>query len=145
MQHDESVKIPANLKQARNPKYSINEQVISHADHMEGMNGAKATVVDVFDTIAYAISYTPTNGDQPVENHKWIVQEELKEANEGAFKAGDKVTLETDHMPGMKGATAKIDQSANTNVYMIDYVPTNEDKTVYNHKWVIEEELTKEE
>lgn len=51
------------------------------------------------------------------------------------------MTLEADHMEGMKGATAEIVSSEQTTVYMIDYKPTTGGEEVKNHKWVTENEL----
>lgn len=145
MEHDESGEIPVDLERAEDPKYDVDEEVILETDHMTGMEGAEATIVESFDTTAYAISYTPTNGDDPVKDHKWVVQEELEEADEGPFEKGDEVTLKARHMPGMEGATATIDEVEKTTVYMVDYTPTDDDEPVYNHKWVTEEEITKPE
>lgn len=49
--------------------------------------GAKATIVGAFDdTFTYAISYTPTDGGDPVKNHKWVVQEELEGAGTDPYR-----------------------------------------------------------
>ena len=76
---------------------------------MPGMKNAKGTVKGAYKTYAYVVSYTPTNGDEKVNNHKWVVNEEVADAPENGFKKGDTVKLEADHMPGMKGAEAQID------------------------------------
>ncbi|HLR89195.1 MAG TPA: DUF1541 domain-containing protein [Atopostipes sp.] len=142
MEHDESGEIPAGLTTAADPEFPIGTEVILHTDHMEGMNGAEAIVVGAFDTVVYSVSYTPTDGSDPVEEHKWVVQEELREATEGPFKPGDEVTLEAKHMAGMEGAKATIDQVEDTTVYMVDYTPTSSNEIVRNHKWVIEDEIS---
>ncbi|MCY9666409.1 YdhK family protein [Paenibacillus alginolyticus] len=142
MKRSSSSEVPKGLKEAKNPTYPIGSQAIIQADHMPGMKGAKATIVGAYDTTAYAVSYTPTTGGQPVKNHKWVVREEIKNAGNETLKPGTVVTLETDHMRGMKGATAKIDSAETTTVYMVDYTPTTGGETIKNHKWVTENELS---
>ncbi|MBO1914710.1 DUF1541 domain-containing protein, partial [Microvirga sp. 3-52] len=103
--------------------------------------GAVATIVGAYDTTAYAISYTPVTGGERVENHKWVIQEEIKDADDKILEQGTEVTIEADHMKGMEGATAEIDSDEKTTVYMIDYTPTTGGEKVTNHKWVTESEL----
>lgn len=113
---------------------------------MDGMKGAEATIVGAYETNAYAITYTPTNGGEKVENHKWVVQEEIDEAKgDEALDPGTEVTITADHMEGMEGATGIINSVENTTVYMIDYTPTDGGDKVINHKWVTEEELSDKE
>lgn len=141
MMHSSDGKIPAGLKQAENPKFKDGANVVLSSDHMKGMDGAEATVVDSFDTTVYAVSFTPTNGGKKVSNHKWVIQEELNPVPKSPLKAGDKVTLAADHMKGMDRAKATIDQADETTVYMVDFKPTTGGKTIKNHKWVTEDEL----
>jgi len=77
-----------------------------------------------------------------VENHKWVIQEEIKDAGDETLESGTEVTVEADHMVGMDGATAEIDSSEQTTVYMINYTPTTGGEEVTNHKWVTEDELS---
>jgi hypothetical protein len=142
MNHSSSGEIPKGLKEAKNPTYKVGSQAIIKSDHMEGMNGAKATMVGAYDTTAYAISYTPTKGGERVTNHKWVVHEEIKNAGNKPFKLGTEVTVLADHMKGMNGATATIVSDEHTTVYMIDYTPTTGGEKVKNHKWVTEDELS---
>ncbi|WP_060209976.1 YdhK family protein [Sporosarcina koreensis] len=142
MNHSGSGEVPANLKVAENPTYEVGSKAIIETDHMKGMKGAVATIVGAYDTTAYAISYTPVTGSERVENHKWVIQEEIKDAGEQQLEPGTEVTVEADHMKGMKGATAEIDSAEKTTVYMIDYTPTTGGEKVTNHKWVTEEELS---
>ncbi|MFV8815470.1 YdhK family protein, partial [Aerococcus urinaeequi] len=109
--------------------------------HMPGMEGAEATVSGVFATTAYEVSFNPTNGGEREENHRWVIHEDISESTKGAFEPGEEVTLEADHMEGMEGATAIIDDAVTTNVYMVDYQPTDGGAVVRNHKWFVEEEL----
>ena len=142
MVHDDSGEIPAGLKEAEDPTYKVGDTAKILTDHMEGMEGAEATIVGAFDTIAYEVSYDPTNGDPREENHKWVVQEEVKDASEDPLTAGSEVTLEADHMKGMEGAKAVIESYEKTTVYMIDYTPATGGKEVKNHKWVTEDEVS---
>ncbi|GIN58291.1 YdhK family protein [Lederbergia ruris] len=141
MQHSSSAEVPEGLKEAKDPKYKAGSQAIVETDHMEGMDGAEATIVGAYDTIAYVVSYTPTNGGEKVKDHKWVIQEEIVDAGQEPLSPGTEVTLEADHMEGMEGATAEIESSEHTTVYMIDYKPTTGGEEVKNHKWVTENEL----
>ncbi|AXH99135.1 DUF1541 domain-containing protein [Sporosarcina sp. PTS2304] len=47
------------------------------ADHMEGMEGAKAEIESVEQTTVYMIDYESTTDGSEVKNHKWVVEEEL--------------------------------------------------------------------
>ncbi|MHA2789437.1 YdhK family protein [Corynebacterium sp. S7] len=131
---------PAGMVAAANPAYPVGTKVTLHADHMAGMDGAPATVVGVFDTTTYSVSYTPTDGGAPVTDHKWVVQEELVDPGQAPLANGTEVVLNADHMSGMKGATATIDSSTQEPVYMVDY--TADGMTMKNHKWVTESELS---
>lgn len=46
---------------------------------MPGMQGATATIDSVEDTTVYMVTYTDTETDDTVENHKWLTEEELGE------------------------------------------------------------------
>lgn len=141
MKHDDSGKLPEGLQEADDPKFKPGSKVIIQADHMEGMKGAEATIVGAFDTYAYEVTYTPTNGGKHVDHHRWVIQEELKEANEHPLEPGIEATLEADHMEGMKGATAIVEKVENTTVYMVNYTSKATGEEVKNHKWLTEEEL----
>ncbi len=140
--HSGSAEVPKGLKEAKNPTYKVGSQVVVKAYHMKGMYGAKATIVGAYDTIAYVVTYTPTTGGPIVKNHKWVIQEEVKNAGTKTLKPGTEVTLEANHMEGMMGAKGIIDSAVPTTVYMIDYIPTTGGPMVKNHKWVIESELS---
>ncbi|SFC35512.1 Protein of unknown function [Bacillus sp. OV322] len=142
MNHTSSGEIPEGLKTAQHPAYKPGSGVILKADHMKGMNGAKATVKGAYDTTAYVLNYTPSNGGKKVKNHKWVIKEEIKDAKNKDLSPGAKVTLKADHMKGMKGAEAEIVSSEKTVVYMVDYTPVSGGKEVKNHKWVTEDELS---
>ena len=130
---------PEGIEKAADPKFDVGDAVVLSADHMPGMKGAEATVSGAFDTTTYSISYTPTDGGDPVEDHKWVVHEELNDPGEEPLQDGAEVTVEADHMAGMKGAKATIDSSTDETVYMVD-VKTDE-MEMTNHKWVTESEM----
>jgi Protein of unknown function (DUF1541) len=141
MNHSGTGEVPNDLKEAKNPMFPVGTKSIIQADHMEGMNGAEATIVGAYNTIVYTISYTPTDGGEPVENHKYIIHEEIEEAGEEQFKPGDEVIINAQHMDGMDGVTAVIDTAEATTVYMVDYTSATGEQ-VTNHKWVTESELS---
>jgi hypothetical protein len=141
MNHSGSSELPKGLKAAENPTYEVGSQAIIELDHMEGMKGAEATIVGAYDTTVYTISYTPTNGGGRVENHKWVIHEEIQDAGDEPFKPGSEVTINAEHMEGMDGVTAEIDSAEATTVYMVDFTTTDGDE-VKNHKWITESELS---
>ncbi|WP_282155981.1 YdhK family protein [Cytobacillus gottheilii] len=142
MDHSSSGEVSKNLKTAENPTFEVGSQAIIKEGHMEGMKGAEATIVGAYDTTAYSISYTPTTGGERVENHKWVIHEEIVDAGEAPLEPGTEVTTEASHMQGMKGANVEIDSAEETTVYMIDFTPTTGGEEVKNHKWVTESELS---
>lgn len=142
MNHSSSGEVPEGLKVAENPTYTEGSKAIIETDHMEGMKGAEATIVGAYDTTVYTITYTPTTGGEKVTNHKWVIQEEIKDAGDKTLEPGSEVTIEANHMEGMHGATAEIDSAEKTTVYMVDYTPTTGGEEVTNHKWVTESELS---
>ncbi len=127
---------------AENPTYEVGSKVKIMEGHMEGMKGAEATIVGAYDTTAYAISYSPTNGGERVENHKWVIHEEIPDSGNEFLEPGTEVKNDASHMEGMDGATAEIDSAEKTTVYMIDFTPTTGGEKVTNHKWVTESELS---
>lgn len=139
-----SGEIPEGLEKAEEPKFETGATAIITASHMEGMDGAEATIVGAYDTVAYSISYDPTNGGERVENHKWIIHEEISDRQEEPHQEGDEVKVEASHMEGMEGATAEIDTANQTTVYMVDFTLENGDE-VTNHKWITEDELKEPE
>ncbi|MDQ8734859.1 YdhK family protein [Paenibacillus sp. LHD-38] len=142
MNHSTTGEVPKGLKEANNPTYKVGSQAVINADHMEGMNGATATIVGAYTTTVYSVSYTPTSGGEKVTNHKWVIHEEIKDASGKAYEPGEEVVLQADHMKGMNGATATIDSAEQTTVYMADYTPSTGGEKVKNHQWVTENELS---
>lgn len=133
--------VPEDMQPAIDPTYEIGEEVLITDGHMPGMEGAVAEIVGAFDTYAYSVTYYPTDGGEPVYDHKWVVQEEIADAGEEPLPVGTEVVLEADHMPGMEGATAVIESVEDTTVYIIDYQPTDGGEVVRNHKWVTGSEI----
>ncbi|MGM0843868.1 MAG: YdhK family protein [Bacillota bacterium] len=142
MDHSASGEIPEDMKEAENPKYEKGSKVIIEEGHMPGMKGAEATIKEAFDTTVYSISYDPVTGGERVENHKWVVHEELQEADQDPFQPGSEVTLEAEHMEGMQGAEAVVDTAEQKTVYVIDFTTLDGSEKIENHLWVTEEELS---
>lgn len=138
MDHDGD--IPEGLQEAENPTYPEGSTVIITASHMPGMEGAEATISGAFDTTIYEVSFTPTTGGERVMDHRWVIQEDLEEGSDVA-EAGDEVTLDADHMEGMQGATAVVEEAITGTVYAVDYNSTVDGERVTNHMWVTEDEL----
>lgn len=144
MDHSGSGDVPAGLEEAADPTYPVDSMAVLTADHMLEMEGAEAQIVGAYDTTAYAVTYTPTDGGESVENHKWVIHEELDTSESAPLADGTEVTLEADHMEGMDGATATIDSSEQTTVYMVNFM-LQDGEEVTNHKWVTESELQPKE
>ena len=130
---------PEGIAEASEPTYPVGTEVQLTADHMEGMEGATATISGAFDTYTYSVNYTPAGGGDPVTDHKWVVQEEIEDAGDERLADGTEVTLLTEHMEGMEGVKAIIASSTDETVYMVDYETDGMKMT--NHKWVVESEI----
>lgn len=130
---------PEGIETAASPTYPVGTEVTLTADHMEGMDGANAMIAGAYDTYTYAVDFTPSAGGEPVKDHKWVFQQEIKDAGDERLADGTEVTLEAEHMEGMKGAKATIASSTEETVYMVDY--ESDGMTMTNHKWVVESEL----
>src|SRR5699024_10509525 len=95
--------------------------------------------------IAYEITYNDNKTGEEVANHKWVVHEEVENAQDEPYQAGDEVVLEASHTPGTQGATATIDSAEDTTVYMVTYKDTGTDDADETQRGLIEEELGEEE
>lgn len=144
MEHSGSGEVPEGLEAADNPEFEEGSTAIIQEGHMSGMEGAKATIVGAYDTVAYSVSYDPTNGGERVKDHKWVIHEEIEEAGEIDLEPGEKVTLNASHMEVMEGAEAVIESVEETTVYMINFTPTDGGEEVTDHKWVTANELSAE-
>ncbi|UQS87341.1 YdhK family protein [Nicoliella spurrieriana] len=65
----------------------------------------------------------------------------LKMDPNAKYQRGSKVKILASHMPGMKGATATVTGAYKTDLYTIDFTPTNGGKEVKNHKYVVAKEV----
>jgi len=130
---------PEGIAEASEPTYPVGTEVQLTADHMEGMEGATATISGAFDTYTYSVNYTPAGGGDPVTDHKWVVQEEIEDAGDARLADGTEVTLLAEHMEGMEGVKAIIASSTDETVYMVDYETDGMKMT--NHKWDVESEI----
>ena len=130
---------PEGIAEASEPTYPVGTEVQLTADHMEGMEGATATISGAFDTYTYSVNYTNAGGGDPVTDHKWVVQEEIEDAGDERLTDGTEVTLLAEHMEGMEGVKATIASSTDETVYMVDYETDGMKMT--NHKWVVESEI----
>lgn len=54
-------------------------EVTVTADHMDGMDGAKATIASSTDETVYVVDYEA--GDMEMTNHKWVVESEIQPAS----------------------------------------------------------------
>lgn len=134
---------PEGMIAADNAKFPVGSEVQVLADHMPGMKGAEGKVVGVFNTTTYSVSYTPTDGSEPVKDHRWVVHEELENPGEAPLSDGSEITINAEHMAGMKGAKGTVDYSTQEPVYMVDI--DDDGMTMKNHKWVTESELAPED
>src|SRR5699024_6934992 len=95
-----SGEVSDDLDEEEDPNYTVNSEAEIKADHMEGSEGAVATIEGAYDTIAYAVTYTPTDGEEKVENHKRAIHDEIVDAKEEPYNQRDEVVLDADHMEG---------------------------------------------
>ncbi|PAD37150.1 YdhK family protein [Terribacillus saccharophilus] len=72
--------IQEELEGAETDTIESGTEVILNADHMEGMDGAKATIESAKKTTVYMVDFTPTTGGEEVKNHKWLIDDELSPA-----------------------------------------------------------------
>src|SRR5699024_8153892 len=113
--------VPDDLAEAEDPEYPVDSQAVIKGNRMKGIDGAEATVTGEVETTADSVTDTATTGGGPVEDHKWVIHEEIEDAGDAPFEPGDEVVLEATHMEGMEGATATIDSAEDTTVYMVSY------------------------
>lgn len=146
MDHNRNEEKPENMQDAKNPEYPEGEKVKINDAHMDIMEGVTATVSGVYDTTLYQVTFTPEDSDEPMEDHKWVVQEEMNADDDTSnYEVGDEVTLTADHMAGMKGQDAVITGDHEGPAYMIDFEPADGSEEFTNHKWVTEDELSASE
>ncbi|HZG86864.1 YdhK family protein [Paenibacillus sp.] len=66
------------IRNAREQPYAPGDTVVLEAEHMEGMKGAEAVIDAAEWTTVYMVDFVPTTGGEPVKNHKWVTEAELK-------------------------------------------------------------------
>lgn len=138
MEHNHRENKPTNMITASDPKFPIGSQATITSDHMDNMHGAKATIKGAYATTLYQITFTPKDMDEVMENHRWVVKEEIQSDNDH-IETGELVTLLADHMAGMENQVARI--TAIWSAYMVDFTPTDGSEAYINHKWLAEDEL----
>lgn len=67
MDHSGSGEVPEGIKEAENPKYEVGSKAFITEGHMEGMEGAEATITGAYNTSVYTVSYTPTTGGKKLK------------------------------------------------------------------------------
>ncbi|MCK8616794.1 YdhK family protein [Fructobacillus sp. M158] len=65
----------------------------------------------------------------------------LKTAENPKYPVGSAITLEADHMTGMKGAEGSVAAVYDTKLYEVTYQPTNGGKKVTGHKWLTKDDF----
>lgn len=79
-------------------------------------------------------------------NHSAEEMSSSVEVPDGLEKAllepGTEAIVNATHIEGMDGATAIIDSAEEITIYMVDFVTTDTEEEVQNHKWIIESELS---
>ncbi|MEK3806038.1 YdhK family protein [Bacillus sp. FSL H8-0547] len=68
------------IKDAAEEPYKEGDKVTLAADHMEGMDGAEATIDSAEETTVYMVDFVPSDGGEEVKNHKWVTESELSAA-----------------------------------------------------------------
>ena len=65
------------IEEAGDKPFEDGAEVTIMADHMKGMDGAKAEIDSAEQTTVYMINYTSTTSGEEVTNHKWVTESEL--------------------------------------------------------------------
>ena len=140
MKHNDESKVPEGMKSTNEGEFKVGDKVTITGAYAR-YERCRSYCKGAYKTYAYVVSYKPTNGNEKVNNHKWVVNEEIKDAPKDGFSKGDTVKLEASHMSGMKGATVNIDNVKKTTVYVVDYKSKDNGKIIKNHKWMTGNEL----
>lgn len=142
MDHNRNEDEPSDMQDASDPQYPVGDKVEVTDAHMDIMEGVTATISGAYDTTLYQVTFTPEGSDEPIEDHKWVVAEEMESDDDNEdYEEGDEVTLTADHMAGMQGQKAEITGVHEGPAYMIDFEPADGSEEFTNHKWVTEDEL----
>ena len=81
------------------------------------------------------------NMNSMMNMHGTPAPKSLKLARHPKFKKGSRVIIKANHMPGMKGAKGVVVGAYRTNLYEVNYYPTNHGKEVMDHKWITRPEI----
>ncbi|MBT2581255.1 YdhK family protein [Planococcus sp. ISL-109] len=65
------------LEDAGGQPFAAGDEVVLDADHMQGMDGATATVDSAQQTTVYMVDFDMMGGGDRVMNHKWVTEDEL--------------------------------------------------------------------
>ena len=68
--------VPEGMTEATDPAYPVGTEVTLAADHMEGMDGATATIASSTDETVYVVDYEADG--MMMTNHKWVVESEIE-------------------------------------------------------------------
>ena len=71
--------VPEGMTEATDPAYPVGTEVTLAADHMEGMDGATATVASSTEETVYVVDFEA--GGMTMTNHKWVVESEIQPAS----------------------------------------------------------------
>ncbi len=94
MNHHSESKALEDMTSTKKEKFKPGDKVTITTAYMLGMKSAEGTVKGAYKTHAYVVSYKPKNEDEKINNHKLVVNEEIKDAPEKGFEKGDIVKLE---------------------------------------------------
>jgi len=108
--------VPEGLEEGESPTYEVDSIAIIEDDHRrcEGCRSNYSSCIRHYGIYCFVNS---NNWGKQVENHKWVIHDEIKEAGDDPFQTGSEVVIEAGHMEGMKGANAQIDSGKDDCVY----------------------------
>ncbi|MCA1023674.1 YdhK family protein [Halobacillus litoralis] len=65
------------IKEAGEEPFEPGDKVTLNASHMEGMNGATATIESAEETTVFMVDFENMDSGNKIENHKWVTEGEL--------------------------------------------------------------------
>ncbi|WP_251555059.1 YdhK family protein [Neobacillus muris] len=65
------------IENATDEPYKKGDEVVLNAEHMKGMDGAKATIDTEEQTTVYMVDYTDIKTGEKITNHMWVTESEL--------------------------------------------------------------------
>ena len=78
--------VPEGMTEAADPEYPVGTKVTLTADHMDGMDGATATIASSTDETVYVFDYEADGME--MTNHKWVVESERQPPPDPAGASG---------------------------------------------------------